>query len=234
MSQGYGQDIVNNHQNNPIKWTCLRDLGRVIQFITAYRNSSSDDTSEMKFSIGQFFLTVRREMNQPGKDVDISQWDKKTIAHLFLHFFTLRSIDGGCYDQFNISVNALMFHGPPVPPWSCSGRGVEQKSSGMSQVPWDPHGTAAIAEGQKPKEMAKWFRCCSQRKKTHNSHPSQSLQSCFPILLEHRTPAGKDGKARQQMMKNSLLQHIKPGHYISFKTQLKPWWFVSLQGTRPS
>lgn len=88
-------------------------------------------------------------MNPPGKDVDIPQWDKITIAHLFLHFFTLRSVDGGCYNQFNISVNALMLHGAPVPPWSCSWRGVEQKSSGTSQVPWDPRGTAAIAEGQK-------------------------------------------------------------------------------------
>lgn len=50
----------------------------------------------------------------------------------------------------NFSVNALMFHGAPVPPWGCSGRGVEQKSSGTSEVPWHPHGTAAIAEGQKP------------------------------------------------------------------------------------
>lgn len=50
----------------------------------------------------------------------------------------------------NFSVNALMFHGAPVPPWGFSGRGVEQKSSGTSKVPWHPHGTAAIAEGQKP------------------------------------------------------------------------------------
>lgn len=148
---------------------------------------------------------------------------KKQLHTYFCILFALRSIDGGCYDQFNISVNALMFHGAPVPPWSCSGTGVEQKSGGTSQIPWDPHGTAAIAEGQKPKVMVKWFRCCSQRRKAHNSHHSQSLQSCFPILLEYSTPRGKDGKARQQMIKNWLLQHIKPEHYNSFKTQLKPW-----------
>lgn len=159
---------------------------------------------------------------------------KKPIAYLFLHFFTLRCRDGGFYDIFNISVNDLMFHGAPVPPWSCSGRGAEQKSSATSQVPWDPYGTAAIAEEQKPKVMVGWFRCCSQRRKVPNSHPSQSLHSCFPLLLEHGTPGGKDGKARPQIIKNWLLQHVKPGHYISSKRQLKPWWFVSLQSNKPS
>lgn len=68
------------------KRNSLEGLRRAIQFITALRNSGSDDIShKVKYSIGQFFLSGGKW--NKGKDADVSQWDKiNNCTFIFAHF----------------------------------------------------------------------------------------------------------------------------------------------------